>query len=46
MSQHNPVMTNFSFGPHYVLSGADLRAYRALTSTARQNLIALPGEAR
>lgn len=39
-------MTTSFFGPHRMLSGADLRAYRALTSTARQNLIALPSEAR
>jgi hypothetical protein len=29
-----------------MLSAAGLRAYRALTSTARQNFIALPNEAR
>jgi hypothetical protein len=32
-------MTTSLFGPHRMFSSADLRAYRALTSTARQNLI-------
>jgi len=39
-----PCHDDFFFASHDMPSGADLRAFRALTSTARQNLIALIGD--